>query len=225
MTAMPRNTPMLAPIALAAWLVSAPLAHAADNLMVNGSLKGVIGNSSVPTGWQILLNSPDVMDGANNAGVSGLQYFGATPEASPDGGTWVGLGARTGSYMEEFGQWVDNLVIGQAYTLSWVVGNFGYSKGSVNYLDSNAIRVNLDGALLGTGSTLGVGSQWSAETLSFVATTTRQQLSFQLANYNNAYLSIDGINLTAVSAVPEPGTFGLALLGLGALMWRARGKA
>ncbi len=214
---------LFAPVALAAWLASAPLANAAtDNLMVNGSLSGTIGNSHVPMGWQILLNSPDVMDAANNAGLTGLQFFGAAPEASPDGGTWVGLGARTGSYMEEFGQWVDNLVIGQTYSLSWVTGNFGYSRGSVNYVDSNAIRVNLDGSLLGTGNTLNLGSQWQAETLRFVATTTRQQLSFQLADYNNAYLSIDGIRLAAVSPVPEPGSLTLALLGLGALAWRAR---
>jgi len=220
MTQPPR---LFAPLSVAIWLVTAPLAHAApDNLMINGSLSGTIGNSSVPMGWQILMNSPDVMDAANNAGVAGLQFFGATPDASPDGGTWVGLGARSGGYMEEFGQWVDNLVIGQTYSLSWVAGNFGYSRGSVNYVDANAIRVNLDGALLGSGSTIGLSSQWQAETLSFVATTTRQQLSFQLANANDAYLSIDGIRLSAVSAVPEPGSFGLALLGLGALMWRAR---
>ncbi len=214
---------LLAPVALTAWLWCPALAHAAtDNLLVNGSLSGVVGNSSVPMGWQTLLNSPDVMDAANNAGVAGLQFFGATPDASPDGGTWVGLGARTGSYMEEFGQWVDNLVIGQTYSLSWVTGNFGYSRGSVNYVDSNAIRVNLDGSLLGTGNTLSLGSQWQADTLSFVATTTRQQLSFQLNTYNNAYLSIDGIRLAAVSPVPEPGSLALALLGLGALTWCAR---
>lgn len=214
---------LFTPIAVSTWLLGAPLAQAAtDNLLANGALSGAIGNSSVPMGWQILLNSPDVMDAANNAGVNGLQFFGAAPEASPDGGTWVGLGARTGDYMEAFGQWVDNLVIGQTYSLSWVAGNFGYSRGSVNYVDSNAIRVNLDGAFLGTGGTLGLSSQWQAETLSFVAATTRQQLSFQLADYNNAYLSIDGIRLTAVSPVPEPGSLGLALLGLGALAWCAR---
>ena len=223
---MRRFDRLFAPVALIAWLAGTPLAQAAtDNLMVNGSLTANTGNSSVPMGWQILMNSPDVMDAANNAGVSGLQFFGATPEASPDGGTWVGLGSRTESYMEEFGQWVNNLVIGQTYSLSWVAGNFGYSRGSVNYVDSNAIRVNLDGALLGTGNMLGLGSQWQTESLSFVATTTRQQLSFQLADYNNAYLSIDGIRLTAVSPVPEPGSMALALIGLGALVWRARRQA
>ena len=223
---MPRPFLSLAPLALAATLVATPVAHAAqDNLITNGSLNGAIGNNSVPAGWLILMNSPDVMDAANNAGVAGLQFFGATPEASPDGGTWVGLGARTGSYMESFGQWVDNLVIGQTYTLSWVAGNFGYASGNVNYTDTNAIRVNLDGASLGSGSMLSLGSQWQVQSLSFVAATTRQQLSFQLANFNNAYLSIDGIKLAAVSPVPEPGSLALALLGLGALMWRARRPA
>lgn len=220
---MRRSFLMLGPIALAASLAVTSVAHAAqDNLITNGSLNGAIGNNSVPAGWLIMMNSPDVMDAANNAGISGLQFFGATPDASPDGGTWVGLGARTGSYMEEFGQWVDNLVIGQTYTLSWAAGNFGYANGSVNYTDTNAIRVNLDGAQLGMGDALSVGSQWQSQSLSFIATTTRQQLSFQLASFNNAYLSIDGIKLAAVSPVPEPGTLGLALLGLGALMWRAR---
>jgi len=213
---------ILAPIALATSLMASPAVRAAqDNLITNGSLNGAIGNNSIPTGWQIMMNSPDVMDGANNAGVSGLQFFGATPDASPDGGTWVGLGIN-GSYVERFGQVLNGLTIGQTYTVSWFAGNFGLNRPGtggatpVEYLGSNAINVMLDGVSIGSGSTLGLSSNWLSESLTFTATSASQQLSFKLASGTQAYLSIDGIAVVAGGtppAIPEPGTW--ALMGLG----------
>ena len=69
----------------------------------------------------------------------------------------------------------------------------------------------IDGVSAGTGATLALGSNWYQESVSFMATATTQALSFQLATEARSYMSIDGI---AVTAVPEPQTYGLLLGGL-----------
>ena len=61
--------------------------------VVNGSLTGPISNGGVPPSWTLLAGSPDTMDAGNNVGVVGLQGFGAVPSATPNGGTWVGMGS------------------------------------------------------------------------------------------------------------------------------------
>lgn len=204
--------------ALGAVIGMSNVAHAAS-IVVNGSLTGPIFNMGTPSGWQILDGSPDTMDGANNVGVTGAVDFGAAPTASPDGGTWVGLGAN-GSFVERFGQVLNGLSVGQTYTVSWSAGNFGLNRGAgdalVQYLGSNAISVMLDGVSIGRGNTLALSPTWLNESLTFTASASSQQLSFRLADTTKAYLSIDGISVVAggvTPAVPEPGTW--ALMGAG----------
>lgn len=211
-------------IALAVLMASSP-AFAAQNLVVNGSLTGPITNNGVPTGWSIFEGTPDIMDAANNVGMTGQLRFGATPTVSTDGGTWVGLGAY-GSYMERFGQTLTGLQVGQQYTVSWEAGNFGYTYGSISYLGSNAISVLLDGTAIGAGDQLALGSSWANQSLTFTATAGSQQLSFMLvAPAQKAYISIDGIAVHATTAVPEPGTWVLMGLGLCGLMLVSRRRA
>ncbi|MGQ0597525.1 PEP-CTERM sorting domain-containing protein [Aquabacterium sp.] len=211
-------------IALAVLMASSP-AFAAQNLVVNGSLTGPITNNGVPTGWSIFEGTPDIMDAANNVGMTGQLRFGATPTVSTDGGTWVGLGAY-GSYMERFGQTLTGLQVGQQYTVSWEAGNFGYTYGSISYLGSNAISVLLDGTAIGAGDQLALGSSWANQSLTFTATAGSQQLSFMLAApAQKAYMSIDGIAVHATTAVPEPGTWVLMGLGLCGLMLVSRRRA
>lgn len=208
-------------------LLLASITARAESLVVNGSLNGGIANQDVPSGWMVLEGTPDTMDPSNNIGVSGLQSFGAAPTSSPDGGTWVGLGADT-DYVERFGQLLQGLSIGQAYTVTWQAANFGIDRGNNSYLGSNAIGVMLDGAFVGQGGTLSLSSNWVQESLTFVATASSQQLSFRLAGFERAYLSIDGIavNSAATPAVPEPGTWalmGVGLIGLSLVARRRQG--
>lgn len=207
-------------IALSALFCLTGTAQAAS-IVVNGSLTGPITNMGTPSGWQTLEGTPDTMDGGNNVGVGGATDFAVAPNASPDGGTWVGLGIN-GSYVERFGQVLNGLAIGQTYTVSWFAGNFGLNRPGtggttpVQYLGSNAIDVMLDGVSIGHGSTLGLSSNWLSESLTFTATSASQQLSFKLASGTQAYLSIDGIAVVSGGtppAIPEPGTW--ALMGLG----------
>lgn len=222
----------LAPVALCALLCLTGAAAQAASIVVNGSLTGSTVNMGTPTGWTILEGTPDTLDGANNVGVAGATDFGVAPTASPDGGTWVGLGIN-GSYVERFGQVLNGLAIGQTYTVSWFSGNFGLNRpdasSPVQYLGSNAISVMLDGVSIGRGATLGLSSNWLSESLTFTASATSQQLSFRLADTTKAYLSIDGIAVVAggtTPAVPEPGTWvlmGLGLVGMACAKRRALG--
>ena len=124
-------------------LLLAAFTARAESLVVNGSLNGSIANMDVPTGWTVLGGTPDTMDQTSNVGVSGWLSFGVAPTASPDGGTWVGLGIN-GSYIEQFGQSLNGLTVGQTYTVSWQAANFGVNNHDNSYLGSNAIGVLLD---------------------------------------------------------------------------------
>lgn len=208
-------------------LLLAAFTARAESLVVNGSLNGSIANMDVPTGWTVLAGTPDTVDPTSNVGVSGWLSFGVAPTVSPDGGTWVGLGIN-GSYIESFGQSLNGLTVGQTYTVSWQAANFGINNQANSYLGSNAIGVMLDGASIGQGSTLSLSSNWSTQSLTFVATSASQLLSFSLASTEKAYLGIDGISVTAggvAPAVPEPSTWALMAIGLVgmAAMRRRRG--
>ena len=180
--------------------------------VVNGSLTGPIANGGVPPGWTLLAGSPDTMDAGNNVGVVGLQDFGAFPSATPDGGTWVGMGSD-GNFIETFGQTVSGLTVGAQYAISWYDGNFGYSPFGFGYINPNAVRVLIDGVSIGTGATRALGSGWFTESLFFTPTAANHQLSFNLATSARSYMSIDGISMRVV-AVPEPETYALMLAGL-----------
>lgn len=209
---------------LAVGLLAGPMAANAVPSIANGSLTGPIANGGVPPGWTVLSESPDTMDANNNVGVPGLA-FGAAPNATPDGGTWVGLGREGNFFIESFGQSVAGFDVGTTYSLNWFAGNFGEGVG-LGYIQPNAIEVLLDGISIGSGGVLALGSNWFAQGLSFVATSATQQLAFRLALGNKSYLSIDGISIGAANGtVPEPGTLALLGLGLAGLGLSRRRKA
>ena len=206
----------LAPLSV---LLLAAFTARAESLVVNGSLNGGIANMDVPTGWTVLAGTPDTLDTTSNVGVSGWLSFGVAPTASPDGGTWVGLGI-SGDYVEQFGQTLNGLAVGQTYTVSWQAANFGVVNHDDSYLGSNAVRVMLDGASIGQGNQLALSSNWAKQSLTFVATSASQMLSFRLANGDKSYLGIDGIAVTTgglTPAVPEPSTWALLAVGVAAL--------
>jgi hypothetical protein len=176
--------------------------------VVNGSLTGPIANGQVPPGWTALQQSPDTMDQFNNVGVSGYLDFGATPSASPDGGTWVGMARDETGFIEEFGQAVSGLSANQAYELSWYGANFGVL--SIGYNNPNAIDVLINGVSIGTGPTMQCVPGWTSQSAVFVAATPILTVSFRPAFTDRAYISIDGI---AIRAVPEPA----AILGAAVL--------
>ncbi|MDO9096405.1 MAG: PEP-CTERM sorting domain-containing protein [Rubrivivax sp.] len=190
--------------------VSCSIAHGAP-VLVNGSLTGSIANAGVPTGWSVTSPSPDTMDQDNNVG-GPFGGFGATPTASPDGGTWVGF-ARDGSFIESFGQVVAGFDVGSSYDLSWYHANFGYTPGG--YTGDNAVEVLLDGIVMGSGALRSLSEGWVDETISFVATAASHRIDFRLRETARSYHSIDGIRLSdSTGTVPEPLSLGLVAVGL-----------
>ncbi len=185
--------------------------------LINGSLEGSTGISTVPTGWTIKSITPDTTS-------STVQPFAfmVNPGDSPDGGTWVGL-ARSSSAFEMFGQTVTDFIIGTTYDLSWYVTNTGCCSGS--YSAAAEILFNLDGTTVFTGATHTRDGTWYQDTYSFLATSTSHTLDFRLGAGAPAYMGIDGISLTtATTSVPEPATLGLFGLGLAGLAFARRRK-
>jgi hypothetical protein len=160
------------------------------------------------------------MDQFNNVGTPGVSSFGATPSASPNGGTWVGIGREGTGFIERFGQTVSGFSIGQSYTVSWFVSNFGYTD--FGYTNSNQIEVLVNGVSIGSGAMRALSTGWEAQSLLFTATAATQQIAFQLGSNNKSYMGIDGIAFGPSTVVPEPATFALLAAGAGVLGLVAR---
>lgn len=163
---------------LAVGLLTGPATAHSIPIVFNGSLSGPIANSGVPRGWRILSGSPDTNDANHNVGQSRTD-FGADPDPTPDGGTWIGLG-RVDDVIETFGQTRSGFDVGTSYTLIWFAGNFGFTP--PGYIESNAIEVLLDGVSIGSGPVLELGSGWFAQSVSFVATSDTHQIASALVS-------------------------------------------
>lgn len=192
-----------------------------NNLVTNGSFTGTIANSSLPLGWNVAtnngepINTPDTMDETANFGFVGTTDFAAPPSATPDGETWVGL-ARDGAVQNELiSQTVSGFNIGTEYTISWFEGNFGYDvvDPNVDFLNANAIQVDIGGVYQFNGAFIPTDSDWVTRSFNFQATQNSYELSFGLINPARSYLSLEGVSVTAVAAIPEPATYAMLLSG------------
>ncbi len=228
----------LMPVLLMASLLL-PFSSAQAELVTNGSLDGAIGNNALPLGWfagstnAVKPNSPDIMNQSNNVGVTNLLSFAATPTASKDGGTWVGIGTNGNLVNESFSQTISNFEVGEEYEISWYEANFGYKRRG--YIGDNKFVADLDGLTDDqsfTGTTMrSVSEGWTLQTFSFIPKLTEYTLSFKLAGSAKSYLSIDGISIKLseidrvtpnVTAVPEPESYAMMLAGLGILGFSVR---
>lgn len=197
-----------------------------NNLVTNGSFTDVLKNGDtinpgVPTGWSVganngeAINSPDTMDASANFGDPNEANFAAAPSATPDGETWVGMARDGASQNERITQTVSGFNIGSDYTISWYEGNFGYDvvDPNVDFLNANAIQVDIGGIYQFNGGFIPTQSAWETRSFTFQALQNSYDVSFGLINPARSYLSIDGVSITAVAAVPEPSTYAMLLAG------------
>lgn len=225
--------------AFSATLFVQPAQAAIVELVTNGSLTGAVDNMGLPAGWldgtsnAQSPSSADTMDESNNTGIAGFG-FGATPSASPDFGTWVGIGRNFGLANENFYQVVTGFEAGKEYTLSWYDANFGinhtYPSGTqVVYTGANQFNAQLtNGASVFSfsGNSRALGQGWFFNSFTFMPTESSYTLSFSLLNPTKSYLSIDGISIsTEVTSVPEPSTWAFLMIGILAVSINARRRA
>ena len=186
--------------------LSAGGAHAV-NLLVNPGFElpagtGYIslpGGSAVITGWTTVLN--------------GVEWF-STAQAA-DGVMVVDLAnyTYTGGGIEQ----TFATIAGQTYDLSFSLGT-QQSSGR----DGTAhIDVTVAGITTGYDVVNHTGSLvWTAVTQSFTAVSTSTTLRF--TNTQNPYLHFANVDAASVTAVPEPETYAMLLVGLGLVGFAAR---
>jgi hypothetical protein len=195
------------------WLLVAPLvAHAGENLVVNGSMN--FSGAGAPTGWTFLVPTGESWRSFEN-------------RSSPEGGSYFGI-QDLDSFAPRFNvrgitQDVSGLVVGTSYELSF------FSMSNHTSLSPNAKQQWLVtfGALdsqiqTQAGQQTSASSQtWVHSTMTFTATATVQALTFAAEFLPGSYpeiLNLDGVTLSAVP-VPEVSIQHLLAVGLAGLAW------
>lgn len=194
--------------------------------------------------------TPDINNVDNNVGYSTSSdpFTAQNVTTSTDGGNWVGLGisnTSNGAKLQDEGiKQVINFASAGTYLLEWEEGNFGYGDpnstidfNTIGFNGSNKIRATI-GNLNDNGqgfklnqsqsfssdNFITVSNTWYSRAFSFEVTQAgTQTLQFSLDSIQSrAYLSLDGVSITAVSAVPEPESWAMMFAGLMLLGFQAR---
>lgn len=200
------------------WLLVAPAAaHAADNLVVNGSMD--FSGPGAPTGWTFLVPAGESWRSFEN-------------HPSPAGGAYFGI-QDLDSFAPRFNvggitQDIAGLQVGRSYELSF------YSMSNHTSLSPSAMQrwvvtfgmPSQNGDDTQTGlSTSASSPAWVKSTMTFTATATVQALTFAAEFLPGSYpeiLNLDGVTLTAMP-VPEVSSQQLLAAGLvGLAAWKLR---
>jgi hypothetical protein len=186
-------------ILAAALAASFGVAHAAPNLVVDGSFEDQVQGAGT---WSVY----NAINGWSTVGGSGIEVRNNVAGKAFDGVNFVELDSYSNSAMA---QTVATAVGGQ-YTLS-----FAYSARPGVSAASNPIEVLWNGASVATvtanGSNLS-NNDWHVFSYSVVGTGA-DKLVFRAVGSNDSYGgSLDAVTVTAV---PEPSTYAMMFIGLG----------
>lgn len=188
-------------------------AQAATNLLANGSFE-TPGNAGADV----------VYYSAGSTGITGWTVVGgpihntlASYLPASDGSQWVDL---TGNFGYDKGLRSDavNTNLGTSYELSFDLGDYElYGSASVS------VSINGGAPLLFSNVYQSGKMDWERKTLTWVADATTAQITFLgVANGNLSNDGVIGLDNVVLSAVPEPGTWGMLLAGLGLVGVAAR---
>ncbi len=194
----------------------------AANLVVNGSFDAnttitKIGFQNNVTGWTggggLTFLAPP---GSADDGAQYLAIYGPFPATSPDGGNFV-LADGDPNYSDGISQTISGLTVGATYNVNFYQAagqQQGFSGGTTERWQVS-FGASSQLSSLFTLPQGGVGP-WQAQSLSFVAASASQVLTFLAVGTPGGAPPIsllDGVSLTA--AVPEPASWALMLGGFG----------
>ncbi|KQY85520.1 MULTISPECIES: hypothetical protein [Roseateles] len=190
------------------WLLVAPLmAHAADSLVINGSMN--FSGAGPPTGWAVLVPGGESWHSFEN-------------HPSPEGGAYFGI-QDLDAFSPRFNaggitQLVSGLEVGTSYQLSF------FSMSNHTSLSPGAMQrwaVTFGTQTKAGQQTSASDATWVQSTMTFTATATVQALTFAAEFLPGSYpeiLNLDGVTLSA-AAVPEVSIQHLLAAGLAGLGW------
>ncbi len=171
----------------------------AQNLIVNGSMtSNIVRSDTVPPGWYIYpgqlpgLNTPDVnCDTCILHCSPGWVWWGGTPVASPDGGTWENVWDH-----EQFAQTVYGLTPGTMYYFRYYWASQGISTGppAAGALLPYAPNVTILGATGYSNPSSGKLFVWSTYSGSLVATADSMVIICSQGRFDG-YIAYDGFYL------------------------------
>lgn len=226
----------LAILASAAAAIMSTAAGASTNLVTNGSFESTTLNGKGSfldnvTGWSggTGFTSLDTPGTATISAGPGNNYavYGPFANTSPDGGNFVQMDGDS-RYATVIYQQVTGLTVGQVYTL-----NFYQAAGQqLNYHGNTTEQWAVYFAPSATGAVPqysskyslpsgGVGA-WQLQTMSLTATATSEYLAFMAVGTPNGVPPTSFLDGVSLVAVPEPATWGMMIVGLGAMGAAAR---
>jgi len=219
-----------------AGLLAAPATQAADtNLVGDGGFEGKVAAS-----WVTAVGTWGYLPGNGSAIVETYTSYGSLT-ASPAGGKFLVMDSDP-YYSTTLTQKLTGLTAGQSYTVSFYQAATlqpGYFKGTavdqhwqVSFGDAS-FASSVMSITQGTGyqNKEPVPVQWQQQTMTFTATSTSTVLGFMAIGPNGGppMALLDGVTVTAVTAVPEPSSLVLLLCGamglLAAIRLRQRARA
>jgi hypothetical protein len=220
-------------LALGGGAMAAATAHA--TAIINGSFEtnGPAANSSVTagigsteiTGWTVINNDGSTTDNGHNVLWIGNGGFGLF---TPFGTSFIDLTGTSDTVPFDGLTQTVSTVVGQSYTLTFDLGVQGVGGIFGGPISATASA----GATSGTFSDSGAstpdsittnGTVWTPETLAFTATSATTAISF-VGETGDEFIGLDNVFLG--SAVPEPATWAMLLVGFGGLgvVLRRRGR-
>jgi hypothetical protein len=191
-----KTTKLLQAVAVAALLAGGSAAHAATELLTNGSFEL---NTQANNSWNIYSNLTGWTGGAY-----GIELRNNVEGVASNGLNFVELDTNANSSMSQS----INTVLNQRYTLTFQF------QDRVNVpTSSQGLQVNWGGNTVATVNN-SLGGGWQQATYTLIGTGHAETLSFQAVGTSDGLgTSLDHVSLTA--AVPEPETYAMMLLGLG----------
>lgn len=236
--------------AVTAVLLTAPLHALAANHLTNGDFEthaggGQVGVNTSVTGWTaggqegvwgnptnapvfLMPNGAAAQSGVvtGSAFMGTVAFYGGVTD-SPSGGSFIAADGDS-DFAGSISQTVNGLTIGQNYTLTfnWA----GAQQAGFGGATTEAWQVTFGGDTQ-TTPIVNVASQswsgWQNASMTFMAASTSSTLTFLAKGEFNGqapWLLLDGVQLTEVSAVPEPESALMMAVGLAGLGLRLRAR-